>query len=538
MNPQFRLIAPLLLIGKRWLLLQHLGLIMLMLLMDWVSNIKPESTLGLTAWNPVPAIAILAFSIGRSFFFSFLLGLMLSDGLVHGSGFQLLPAFTVALVNAISYYAARMALSTWVPGFIRFDSFASLASGLAIFLFSALLNAALSVTVLWAFGKLDVTTLGNALANLAIGDWVGIVVFYPLLAMLRNPVRRNAYLRLLRTPNFLMPSALMLAIICLLASFPVSNPLRYSYFILLPLAWIAVRDGITGVSLASFMAQLSLIAAYASRNSPNVVVLEVQTLMSVIALIALTMGVAIEEKARTDRKLRDNQRAATLGQMASVVTHEISQPLTSMGTYALVLRHILSRHGAGIPEEGMQVLKSLIAESARVRDIIRRVKYLYLEGTVVTQPYDLKAVVLGIIGTETVRAKAQGVNMQFNSTSSRINNSGDEVQISLALRNLLANAVSAAAAGSEKWTRIDLWTDVEQVYVDFSDSGNWLDEDAIDSIFDLGYSRTPGGMGVGLFLARSIIEAHQGQLLAIPYSSLKFRVILPISTHSQPLSDN
>jgi signal transduction histidine kinase len=64
--------------------------------------------------------------------------------------------------------------------------------------------------------------------------------------------------------------------------------------------------------------------------------------------------------------------------------------------------------------------------------------------------------------------------------------------------------------------------------VHFWDSGPFITQDSIEEIFDFGYSRTSGGMGVGLHLARDVIEAHQGEIVAIPNASMKFRISLPI----------
>ena len=92
----------------------------------------------------------------------------------------------------------------------------------------------------------------------------------------------------------------------------------------------------------------------------------------------------------------------------------------------------------------------------------------------------------------------------------------------------MTNGTTAASRGTAKWVRVELRVDATSCNVDLWDSGPFIAQDSMEEIFDFGYSRTSGGMGVGLHLARDVIEAHQGEIVAIPNASLKFRISLPI----------
>ena len=334
----------------------------------------------------------------------------------------------------------------------------------------------------------------------------------------------------MRQANFIGPVVVIVMVIGALASFAITTPLRYSYFILLPLAWIAVRHGMSGVIVASFPAQLLLVTAYLARNSSNSVVLEVQTLMTVISLVALTIGVTIDEKVLTERRLRGLQRASTLGRIAGVVTHEISQPLTSISTYAMAANQITHSMPSWAHPELSHAINSIVTESARVRKIIHRVKDFYQQGTLSVSEFDLVDLVRKTLESETLRARSLGVQIYELERVGSIQFRGDATQLSLALRNLVTNGTSAAARGAAKWLRVELRVDTTSCNIDFWDSGSFIAQDSVEEIFDFGYSRTSGGMGVGLHLARDVIEAHQGEIVAIPNSSMKFRISLPTAS--------
>ena len=500
---------------------------------DWVSFIQPTANLNVTAWNPLPALAIFAFGQRTSFVFSYAAGLSLSDWLIRGNDPLGAQSITLTLINVACYLGARAAITRYAVGFHSFNNFKTLIVGLTALIACVLLNACLTVTTLLYFDAVTIGAWLDVFTKLTVGDLVGLLVLMPLLSALTSPARRSACLRLLRQTNFIGPVLVIVMVIGALASFATTTPLRYSYFILLPLAWIAVRHGLSGVILASFPAQLLLVTAYMARNSSNSVVLEVQALMTVISLVALTIGVTIDEKVLTERRLRSRQRASTLGRIAGVVTHEISQPLTSISTYAMAAYQIIHNTPEWQHPELSRAVNSIVTESARVRKIVHRVKDFYQQGTLSVSEFDLVDLVRKTLESETLRASSLGVQIYELERADAVQFRGDVTQLSLALRNLVTNGTSAASRGTAKWLRIGLTVDATSCNIDFWDSGTFIDQDRVEEIFDFGYSRTSGGMGVGLHLARDVIEAHQGEIVAIPNSSMKFRISLPIASSTQ-----
>lgn len=498
--------------------------------LDWVSSIQPTANLNVTAWNPLPALAIFVFGQRTSFVFSYAAGLSLSDWLIRGNDPLGAQSLTLTLINAACYLGASAAIARYAVGFQSFNNFKTLIVGLTALIISVLLNACLTVTALFYFDAVTMGSWVDVFTKLTVGDLVGLLVLMPMLSALTSPVRWSACRRLLRQANFIAPAVVIVMVIGTLASFATTTPLRYSYFILLPLAWIAVRHGMTGVILAAFPAQLLLVTAYLTRNSSSSVVLEVQSLMTVISLVALTIGVTIDEKVLAERRLRGLQRASTLGRITGVVTHEISQPLTSISTYAMVAHQIIHNTPDWPYPQLSHAVNSIVAESARVRKIVHRVKDFYQQGTLSMSEFDLVDLVRKTLENETLRARSLGVQIYELEWADSVQFRGDVTQLSLALCNLVTNGTSAAAQGATKWLRVELGVDATSCNVDFWDSGSFIDQDSVEEIFDFGYSRTSGGMGVGLHLARDVIEAHQGEIVAIPNSSMKFRISLPLAS--------
>jgi len=514
--------------GKIGFIGSHIVVFIGTLLFDWASYIKPAADLNVTSWNPLSAIALFAFSKNRTYALTYCLALIIANGTIRDGDIFVAETILPAILSTITYLVAAILWNSSSTNFYRLDNFKSLTRSLAIFVFCALTNAATITYFYWQQGKIEDALVFDVMANLTIGDLVGILVFVPFFLVVMNPTNKGMYQKIIRQTNFWLPILAIILLVALLASFSIKNPLRYSYFLLLPLAFIAIRHGLAGISLATFVAQACLIGAYLFRNSTSDVVLEVQTLMSVVALVSLTIGVAIEEKSRSDRKMRDNERAASLGQIAGVITHEIGQPLTSIWTYAIAARNSINANDAVRTDDLRKAIDGIVNESARAKDIVTKVKNLYSSRETSRYIIDLVDLARNIIEKQLPHAAILGVSVDFVAQDKQVFTRCDQSQMAIALRNIVTNAMNAASASTEKTLQIRLYKEHSNCHIDFYDSGIHITPDILESVFDLGFSRTTGGMGVGLNLAMRIIEAHSGNLIAFAESPLKIRIILPL----------
>jgi hypothetical protein len=114
------------------ILFWHFLVILGVVLLDWVSFIQPTANLNVTAWNPLPALAIFAFGKRTSFVFSYAAGLSLSDWLIRGNDPSGAESITLTLINAACYLIARLGITRYAIGFNNFNNFKTLIGGLTI----------------------------------------------------------------------------------------------------------------------------------------------------------------------------------------------------------------------------------------------------------------------------------------------------------------------------------------------------------------------------------------------------------------------
>lgn len=224
-----------------WHALVVLGVVAL----DWISFIQPTANLNVTAWNPLPALAIFLFGNRASFVFSYAAGLSLADWLIRGIDPFGAESIALTLINAACYFGACAAIARYAAGFQSFNNFKTLIVGLIALISSVILNACLAATALLYFDAITMDSWVDVVTKLTVGDLVGLLVLMPFLSALTSPTRWSACRHLLRQVNFIGPVAVIVLVIGTLASFATTTPLRYSYFILLPLAWIAGKHSVT-----------------------------------------------------------------------------------------------------------------------------------------------------------------------------------------------------------------------------------------------------------------------------------------------------
>jgi len=182
-------------------------------------------------------------------------------------------------------------------------------------------------------------------------------------------------------------------------------------------------------------------------------------------------------------------------------------------------------------EEARQALTRSIREANRAGEVIIRIRALLKKATPELSHLDVNEVireVLRLAGNELVKA---GVTVRTELEANVPAVLGDRVQLQQVLLNLIMNSIDAMSATHDRprelWIKTDM--DAEGVWVVVEDTGVGLDLEAIDSIFRPFYTSKPHGIGMGLTISRSIVEAHGGRLSAeprFPYGAV-FRFLLP-----------
>jgi signal transduction histidine kinase len=201
--------------------------------------------------------------------------------------------------------------------------------------------------------------------------------------------------------------------------------------------------------------------------------------------------------------------------MAAGLAHEINQPLGAVANYAqgAVLR---MRNGSVRPAELLPVLEAMAHEALRAGEIVRRMRDLVRKEPSELKPADLNALVRDSAKVIEGDARQLGIEVQLDLASELPSVLCDGVQIEQVILNLLRNALEAVQGHSDGGGCVAITTAAsgcDAVAVSVRDNGVGLPEPSVD-VFAPFFSTKAHGLGMGLSISRSIIEAHHGQVCA------------------------
>ncbi|MCY4329780.1 MAG: ATP-binding protein, partial [Endozoicomonadaceae bacterium] len=207
-------------------------------------------------------------------------------------------------------------------------------------------------------------------------------------------------------------------------------------------------------------------------------------------------------------------RLSCMGEMASGFAHEINQPLTAINNYAQASIRIIRQKVPNI-QALTEIMDKIATQSHRAGTIVSRIKNFVRKPQNIFQVTDCNSMLYDIITLAEVDAKQNNVNIHLNFTDHLPPVFVDAIQIQQVALNLIRNAMEAMK--NEPTQHIGVWVKTEKydlsfVKVSVIDRGHGLSKDAEKKLFQPFYSTKSSGMGIGLSVCHSIIEAHQGTL--------------------------
>jgi PAS domain S-box-containing protein len=209
-------------------------------------------------------------------------------------------------------------------------------------------------------------------------------------------------------------------------------------------------------------------------------------------------------------------RVSMMGELTASIAHEVNQPLSGVVSNGGACLRWLAGDAPNV-EEAREAARRIVRDGKRAGEVIARVRALVKRAATPSEKLDLNEIireVLALVGDEAKR-KSVSIRTQFADDLSSI--SGDRVQLQQVLLNLVMNAMEAMSSVEERPRELRITTrniDADQVQVTVKDSGPGIDPNTLDKIFDPFYTTKPGGMGMGLSISRSILQAHGGRLWA------------------------
>jgi PAS domain S-box-containing protein len=225
---------------------------------------------------------------------------------------------------------------------------------------------------------------------------------------------------------------------------------------------------------------------------------------------------AEEALAQARSELAHVARVTTLGELTASIAHEINQPIGAVVTNADAGLHWLGAEPPDL-EEARQTLGRILNEGHRASEVIGRIRALVKKSPTLKDRLDINDTIREVIALTHCEIQNHRISLQTQLASELPPILGDRIQLHQVILNLIINAIEAMTADSEEPRELKVVSEnngTAGVLVAVRDRGAGLVTGHLDRVFDPFYSTKPDGMGMGLAISRSIVEAHGGRLWA------------------------
>lgn len=622
-------------IDMRWLLIGSLYVVAYVAL-DYATYVYPLGALSITPWNPPPGLSLALLLICGLRYVPFLfVAALVPELAVRGESQPAALAIASAFVIALGYATVAVVLT----GRLRIDPRLRTmrdVTALVTVTAAASLILALLYVLLHASARTSVP-IAEAVMRFWIGDFIGIVVTTPLLLVLFG--RMSARPRPRIGIEIILQVLTMAVGLGLALWLEPASEYDVFYVLFVPLIWIALRHGLSGVVVTNALLQVITFVALALTGRAAVEVVAFQFLVLTFALTGLFLGVTVSERQQarsaarrrtaeldavlrgapdgivtlgadgrvltanpaagllfgtdaqeivgrslgellagpaipvraggreerlavrrdgeripvevifsalgepperrfvgilrdlSDRKafedaLREKQaeldrslRLLGAGEMSAALAHELNQPLSAISAYLHATRRMIAR-GPGELDRIGETIEAAVKEVKRAGAVTHRVREFFCSGAAKVQPVAVEAILQGVADTARPRAEYAGISLAVETAPGTGRIAVDRVQMEIVLHNLVSNAIDALRSGASPVRRITLRgapaEQSGQVRMEVHDTGPGLAPDITEQLFEAFSTTKPGGMGLGLAISRSIVEAHGGVLANEP----------------------
>ena len=222
------------------------------------------------------------------------------------------------------------------------------------------------------------------------------------------------------------------------------------------------------------------------------------------------------EIARQRSQLAHLSRVTMLGELSGSIAHEVSQPLTAILSNAQAAQMLLDQSEPDL-NEVRDILRDIVTDDQRAGEIIRRLRLLLKRGEVQLQPVNANELVREVLKLMRSELIDRGVTVSTDLASSLPTLQGDRVELQQVLINLVANACDAMAEMPSEARTLTIRTRLDGdacVLISVCDAGPGIAEGKLEQVFEPFFTSKANGMGLGLSVCRTIINAHGGKLWA------------------------
>lgn len=260
----------------------------------------------------------------------------------------------------------------------------------------------------------------------------------------------------------------------------------------------------------------------------------------ILVQAGLISGLLHERRRRQIAEVESRQRLAELahvnrysavGELTTSIAHELNQPLGSILTNAETAELMLKATSPDI-NEIRQILADIRRDDQRASEVIRRLRSVLKKTPFEIQDIELNDTVREAIGLVTAVADGRRITLSYMPVLADLHVRGDPVQLQQVVLNLIINAMDAIsdADAGKREVSVSTMRAGNQAEIRIADTGPGIDASDLANVFNPFFTTKPQGMGMGLAIAKTIIEAHHGTIAAVnqPAGGALFTIRLPI----------
>jgi signal transduction histidine kinase len=516
--------------------------------LDWLSFLHEHNGLPVTPWNPGLGLMLgMIILHGAHYGVLFFAGFVLAELFVLDSTLAWPAILAAAFIVAVAYTSVAML----ARGYLRLgtthvqtrDLLILGAAGLA----GAMITSTLLCLLLLLIGQFHAGDIAPTMVPLVLGDVIGIAVVTPL--TLRSYLHRARLRSLSRV--VVAEFAGYLLVIGVLVAMLVQPESRFGeplfYVLFMPVIAAAVRHGIDGACAALTMAQLALVVVLHLHGLDLARFTDYQLLMLVLTLTALLVGSVVSERKHAEElaqeaaaKLHDMQleaaRTARLNLVsgtAAALAHEINQPITAARALARAVGSLVTAKDVDVARAAQNV-HNMIEQIDHAGAVIRRMREFLRRGEPHVSTVSVPEVLAGSAALITPLLNARRIELEVTLPEDVPSVFADRVQIQQVILNLVRNAADAIVESGRSNGRVVLSAQLGaaggEVEVVVRDNGPGIAADRVDSIFEPMSTTRVEGVGLGLSICKTIVQAHGGRiwLQSADPGQTEFRFALPL----------
>ena len=519
------------------------------LFLEWVSFIHIQKGVPVTPWDPGLGVVFALMVRGGGALGGLILfgGIVIAEVLFLPNDVDWPIIVGVGAITALSYASvaavAQRHLQINAELFHLRDVLMLLAVGLA----GAAIDTFLLSAFLLAVGQLDMRDTVQAFRPLLIGDTIGIAVVTPL--VLRFTGRSRIPLERLRS---IAPEGALYLFVIGVTLWAITGStgvygFRLFYLLFVPVVIAAVRHGLDGACFSLAVTQFGLIGLLHLSGYDAAGFTEFQTLMLVLTVTGLIVGVVVSERENSDRVARDAQarlmerqaeaaqvaRVNLVSGMASALAHEINQPMTAARALARSAQHLLRTPGSDLTRADAN-LTTMVTHIDHAGDIVRRMRNFIRRGHPHVSTIDVRGMIEEALTLAYAEASTRNVRIEIDVPADLPDLHGDRVQLEQVLLNLVHNAIESIAetGQTEGLVRVIARRQSAPLGVEIGvlDNGPGIEGQLAEHLFDPLTTSKQDGLGLGLSISASILEAHGGRvwLHSGKAGATEFRFSIPL----------